>query len=156
MRIAAYCAGYEPEAGGGYTFESEVLEALLQVAGTKPGMDFVLLCPEANAKALGTHVAGSGLAVRAVTAGFADRLLQPFLRESAFVRAHWRRPSAIDRAAAGAGADLVWFLGAGVHYTNSPVCHGRLGPAASCDAVVSGDEREWHVGWPGARARLVS
>jgi glycosyltransferase involved in cell wall biosynthesis len=120
MRIAAYCAGYEPEAGGGYTFESEVLEALLLVAGGKSGMDFVLLCPEANAKALGAHVAGSALAVRAVPASFADRFLQPFLRESAFVRAHWRRPSAIDRAAAAAGADLVWFLGVGVHYTNLP------------------------------------
>ena len=64
MRIAAYCAGYEPTAGGGYTFESEVLEALLQIAGKKPGVDFVLLCPEANAKALGEHwIAGAGLDV---------------------------------------------------------------------------------------------
>ena len=96
MRIAAYCAGYEPEAGGGYTFETEVLEALLRVAGAKPGPDFVLLCPEANAEALSAHVAGSGVGVRPVRTGFAERLLQPFLRDSAFVRAHWRKPSAID------------------------------------------------------------
>ncbi len=120
MRIAAYCAGYEPEAGGGYTFETEVLEALLKVARNKPGLDFVLLCPEANAQALAARVAGSGVSVRAVRTGVTERLLQPFLRESAMVRAHWRRPSAIDRAAVEAGADLVWFLGAGVHYTNFP------------------------------------
>jgi len=120
MRVAAYCAGYEPEAGGGYTFETEVLEALLKVAGGKPGIEFVLLCPEANAQALGTRVTGSGLTVQPVRTGFAERRLQPFLRESAFVRAHWRRPGAIDRAAAAAGADLVWFLGAGVHNTNLP------------------------------------
>ncbi len=120
MRIAAYCAGYEPTAGGGYTFETEVLEALLKVGGGKSGIEFVLLCPEANAQALSTHVAGSGPRVQPVRTGFAERRLQPFLRESAIVRAHWRRPSAIDRAAAVAGADLVWFLGAGVHYTNLP------------------------------------
>ena len=108
-------------------------------AGGKPGIEFVLLCPEANAQALSTHVAGSGLTVQPVRTGyrraaataiparirFRARSLAQAERDRPGGRSSRRRPGVVPR---GRGS---------LH--QSPVCHGGLGPPAPRDAVVSGD-----------------
>jgi glycosyltransferase involved in cell wall biosynthesis len=120
MRIAAYVAGYEPEAGGGYTFESDVLEALIDVAAKQPSPGVCLICPARQAAVLSGRLRGTGIDVFAVKQGTLQRRLNTVLSESGFLRAHWRRRSALDRAVGAAGADVVWFLGAGVHVTDHP------------------------------------
>jgi glycosyltransferase involved in cell wall biosynthesis len=117
MKVGAYVAGYEPEAGGGHTFETEILDALAEAA-PRSRHTFALLAPGTAAKALGEHY--SALPAHAVRGGPLARWLGTLERESTFFRAHWRRPSGIDRAAAAAGVDLIWFLGAGVHRTDLP------------------------------------
>jgi glycosyltransferase involved in cell wall biosynthesis len=119
MRIAAYISGYQPEAGGGYTFETDILDALLDIAAQST-LDLVLLCPAPHAGALAQRLTGTGIAVHPVRFGLRDRLVELLLREFAFVRAHGKFRSPVDRAADAAAADLVWFLGAGVRVVDRP------------------------------------
>jgi glycosyltransferase involved in cell wall biosynthesis len=120
MRIAAYVAGYTPEAGGGYTFESDVLEALIGAVGEQPTSGISLLCPQQHSARLAARLQGTALEVFPVAMGPIGRRLEVLMSEAAVLRSHWRRPSAIDRAARKAGADMIWFLGAGVHLTDFP------------------------------------
>lgn len=113
MRIGAYVSGYRPEAGGGYTFETDILDALIAVVAQSLPLEFVLLCPVGQAEALASRVTDTGVTVHPIRSTLPDRLVEMLFRESAFVRAHIRWESPLDRAAAAVGADLVWFLGAG-------------------------------------------
>jgi glycosyltransferase involved in cell wall biosynthesis len=119
MKVGAYVAGYSPDAGGGYTFEREILDALAALA---PGARhrFAVLAPATAAEAIAAHLRPAGIAVRPVVEGVFGKWVAGLERESALFRAHWRRPSAIDRAASAANVDFVWFLGAGVRQTDLP------------------------------------
>ena len=81
MRIAAYVAGYEPEAGGGYTFESDVLAALINVAGKQPSPEVCLLCPARQVDALSGRLKGTGIDILSVTQGALERRLNILVSE---------------------------------------------------------------------------
>lgn len=119
MRVGAFVAGYTPESGGGHTFETDILEGLL-ASTRETSHRFCLLTASAAVKPLRRRLAGSGMEVFPVSSGVLDNWLTPLLRDSSFLRAHWRRPSPLDRAAIAAGVDLIWFLGAGAHLTDLP------------------------------------
>jgi glycosyltransferase involved in cell wall biosynthesis len=118
MHVAAVLAGFDPQSGGGHTFEREILGALREAAASSSHR-FTVLCPEPSAAALERDLAGSALGVAAVRRR-TGRIATAALREIESVRVHWNRPSDIDHAAAGVGAQFVWFLSAQPDRTDMP------------------------------------
>jgi glycosyltransferase involved in cell wall biosynthesis len=118
MHVAAVVAGFDPQSGGGHTFEREVLGALHQAAASSAHR-FTVLCPEASAAALAKELSGSALRVVAVPRR-TGRLAAMAFREIESVRAHWRRESDIDRVAVANGIEFVWFLSAQPDRTDIP------------------------------------
>jgi glycosyltransferase involved in cell wall biosynthesis len=118
MHVAAVVAGFDPQSGGGHTFEREILEALLDAAASSAHR-FTVLCPKASAAALSKELSGTALRVVAVPRR-TGRLAAMALREMESVRAHWRRPSDIDRVAVANGVEFVWFLSAHPDRTDIP------------------------------------
>lgn len=118
MHVAAVVAGFDPQAGGGHTFEREILEALRHAPASSQHQ-FTVLCPEASAAALERELSGSPLRVAGVQRR-TSRLAAAAFREIEFVRARWRRPSDIDRVAIAIGVDFVWFLSAQPDRTDIP------------------------------------
>lgn len=120
MKVAAFLSGYAPDSGGGYTFENDVLEGLLAAIKTGTQHTFSIICPPTAADAVAKRIAGLPIGVQPLTPGRLDRMMKPVFREQALVRAHVRRASPLDRAADAAGADFIWFLGAGAELTDKP------------------------------------
>jgi glycosyltransferase involved in cell wall biosynthesis len=118
MHVAAVVAGFDPQSGGGHTFEREILGALHHAAASSAHR-FTVLCPEASAAALTKELAGSDLPVVAVPRR-TGRLAAMVLREIESVRAHWGRQSDIDRVAIANGIEFVWFLSAQPDRTDVP------------------------------------
>jgi glycosyltransferase involved in cell wall biosynthesis len=117
MHVAAVVAGFDPQSGGGHTFEQEILEALRQAAASSAHR-FTVLCPEASSAALAAELSGS-LPVVGVPRR-TGRLTAMAFREIESIRAHWRRQSDIDRVAAANGIEFVWFLSAQPDRTDIP------------------------------------
>ena len=118
MHVAAVVAGFDPQSGGGHTFEREILAALRHAAASSAHR-FTVLCPEPSAATLERELSGSPLHVAAVPRR-TGRLAAAALREIEFLRAHWRRPSDIDRIATTIGIDFIWFLSAQPDRTDIP------------------------------------
>jgi glycosyltransferase involved in cell wall biosynthesis len=118
MHVGAVVAGFDPQSGGGHTFEREILGALHQAAASSAHR-FTVLCPEASAAALTKELLGSDLRVVAVPRR-TGRLAAMAIREIESVRAHWRRQSDIDRVAIANGIEFVWFLSAQPDRTDVP------------------------------------
>lgn len=118
MHVGAVIAGFDPQSGGGHTFEQEILEALKRAAGSSAHR-FTILCPASSEAALRTALSGSSLEVAAVPRR-TGRLTSMAFREIESVRAHWRRQSDIDRVAAACGVEFVWFLSAHPERTDIP------------------------------------
>ena len=118
MHVAAIVAGFDPQSGGGHTFEREILGALRPAAASSAHR-FTVLCPEASAAALTKELSGSALRVVGVPRR-TGRLAAMALREIESVRAHWRRQSDIDRVAVANGIEFVWFLSAQPDRTDIP------------------------------------
>jgi len=119
MKVAIYVGGVPADVGGGYTFETEVVEGFL-AAFSASHHKFTFLCPDKSVPGLTSWLQATGLGVRAVATGWIDRLIQPALNTSAFVRARWKRRSTLDVAADAVGADLIWFVASGSHLTDRP------------------------------------
>ncbi len=120
MKIAAYVAGYAPDAGGGYTFENDVLNGLLARLRSGDPHDFCIMCPASSEPSLRAHIAPFEIEVLPIPEGRLRSMGTALLRDSDFLRSHWRRPYALDRVADKGRVDFIWFLGAGVHLTNRP------------------------------------
>lgn len=118
MRVAVVVAQLDPKSGGGFTFEQEILHALKGVA-SQSRHEFTVLVPEQSVDSVAASLAGSGLSVRGVPRR-ENRITRIALRELEVARAHWRRPSDIDRVTAKLGADFVWFLSAAPDRTQLP------------------------------------
>lgn len=120
MKVGVYLTGYEPQSGGGYTFESDLLdELLLQANGAS--QQFCLLVPEAHATPKFLESIPSGIEVVKIRAKrFLGRLLTLLESESSIFRAHRKSLSPLDGAAKSAGVEFIWFLAAGNHQTDIP------------------------------------
>jgi len=120
MRVGVYIAGRSPEVGGGYTFENDVFRGLLELH-RKSRHAFTILCPTGAYNGLRREAESSGIVVSPVPEDSKlSRWGEALRRELAFVRAHWRRPTPLDRAAAAAEVDFLWFVSAGIHCTDLP------------------------------------
>ncbi len=118
MHVGAVVAGFDPQSGGGYTFEREILAAL-STRTLSSSHRFTILCPPSSEQALRAATAGTGLDVTPVARG-GNRVGAMLLREIEAVRAHWRHPSAIDKVAQARGIQFIWFLSAQPDRTDLP------------------------------------
>jgi glycosyltransferase involved in cell wall biosynthesis len=121
MKIAVYISGYSPEAGGGHTFEKEIFECLLH-RYQRYGHSFVVLSHPSPQRLLRQRLAGIPIESLAVSASRAEWIFQALSRGAAMRHRFGVRPSALDRAMAVAGADLLWFVAqpAGAQWTDYP------------------------------------
>jgi glycosyltransferase involved in cell wall biosynthesis len=153
MRVGIYVGSDQPEAGGGYTFEQDVLEGVVAAGASTPHR-FSVLCAPAAVSALGEGLAGTGIDVHPVAYRLVDRALARVLRYSAFARCNWRGTSPLDRVARATGIELLWFLGGSVHLTDLPYLavvwdlHHRITPwFPEVSARGVWDGRELAHGW---------
>ena len=117
MHVGAVIAGFDPQSGGGHTFEQEILWALKDAAPSS-AHHFTVLAPSASAESLKQVLSGS-LDVAAVPQ-HTGRVGSMLFREIEAVRAHWRRPSDLDRVARAQKIDFIWFISAHQQRTDLP------------------------------------
>ncbi|MBC7804131.1 MAG: glycosyltransferase family 4 protein [Candidatus Parcubacteria bacterium] len=113
MKVAAVFLGQGPTAGGGYTFQKEILNALAGAAKGS-GHEYCVLYPEDADAAIRDLISGSPIESAAYSApGLLERSCSALLREFPAANRLWSKPGFLDRAARGVSADIFWFLGAG-------------------------------------------
>jgi len=121
MKIGVYLTGYEPQSGGGYTFESDLFAELLLHVNSVGSERFCLIVPEENVTPKFLELLPPSLQVVKVrTKRFMGRFLALLASECSFYRAHSKSLSPLDRAAKSVGIDFIWFLAAGNHRTDIP------------------------------------
>jgi len=103
LRVGILLADFDPEAGGGFTFQKEVFEALLTV-GAQSLHTFVFLCPPGTAKKLPRQPLPNAEVI-------ALDLDSPAPRRALFRRSRPRGRSLDDQLHA-AGIEFVWQLSA--------------------------------------------
>lgn len=120
MHVGVFYSGHAPEAGGGYSFEAEVLRSLMEsMDGAKH--QFSIICPRRPSAAWANAIAASGMRVAQVPRpGVVGRVRDSLLRDSSLFRSKWRRPSQLDGVVRKLALDLIWFLGAGAHFVDAP------------------------------------
>jgi glycosyltransferase involved in cell wall biosynthesis len=121
MKIAVYVSGYQPETGGGYTFENDIFEALLRRRGNfRHG--FAVLSQPAAQEALARRIHDTSITVHAVSRSRLQWIFETATRALAQRHRFGRRPTALDRAMKEADADLLWFVAqpAGPQWTDYP------------------------------------
>ncbi len=110
MKIAVYMSGYQPETGGGHTFEREVFEALLR-RHNEYRHTFSVLSRSSSEAALHQRLDGLPISNHTVSVTAAEWLFQGVTRGMAQRHRFGSRASGLDRAMKQAGADLLWFVG---------------------------------------------
>lgn len=118
MNVGIFYSGPVPDAGGAYTFESDILEGFLRIRRESPNQ-FMLLCFPEVAAGLRNTVRGA-IAVHAIRAGWARRRIVSLLHTSDSLRARLPLRSWLDSAADEANVDLLWILGKGPCLTMRP------------------------------------
>ena len=114
MRVGIYLSGIAPQAGGGYTFQADILQALLAQAGDARH-EFFILC---DTEALRRQVEALGMPanVRSVSlgnAGIVDASWRALTLAVPVARRLWPWAGRIQRAVDQHGIDLVWFVAGG-------------------------------------------
>lgn len=114
MRIGIYLSGIAPQAGGGYTFQTDILQALLaQAADCRH--EFSLLCDTDDMR---RHVEHLGMPANMRCAslgnpGIMDAAWRALSLALPASRRIWPRAGRIQRAVARLGIDLLWFVAGG-------------------------------------------
>lgn len=120
MRVGVFFGGHAPEAGGGYSFEKEVLLALVESLG-EASHQFTLIWPHRPSDEVAQTAARRGMQVACLPQpAFISRAVETLLRDSALFRSKWRWPSRLDRVVRNFQLDLIWFLGPGTHFVDAP------------------------------------
>ena len=122
MNVGVVASGHLPDAGGGFTFENELLLHLVRRTGSSRHR-FTLVCEESSAqrisRVIGNTTTNLGL-ISYKSPNIFQRATSKFQRESAIFRAMWRKPSQLDQIAGRHGLDFFWFLGPGSYLVNAP------------------------------------
>lgn len=111
MRVGVYLSGYCPIAGGGYTFQTDLLEALLRVAGTSRH-SFSVLCATKEVLDFAQRLARpSNVTLRLVPkVGAVERLWKGLYRAEPVIRRVWPLLGSLQRIIEAEGVEFVWFL----------------------------------------------
>lgn len=116
MHVGVVLGDIEPQAGGGFTFVHDVVDAFLDLAGDSAHR-FTLLAPQAYADAMRGRKLADNVAVVAVRKPFVlDRPLSLLRHYWPVFGYFWRRLSRLEQQAASLGIDVIWLAG-GTHDT---------------------------------------
>ena len=116
MHVGVVLGDIEPQAGGGFTFVHDVVDAFLDLAGKSPHR-FTLLAPQAYVEAMrGRKLASNVSIATSRKASLLERPLSLLRHYSPLFAYFWRRASGLERQAASLGVDLIWLAG-GIHDT---------------------------------------
>jgi glycosyltransferase involved in cell wall biosynthesis len=108
MKVGVFLDEYIPEDGGGYTFQAEVLYALLRLAG-ESGHDFVLV--SSQTKELAEQIAGSPVELLSFNGpGFFEKIAAFLTRNWPNLHNRLRWESSLEKRLRREGIDFVWFL----------------------------------------------
>jgi glycosyltransferase involved in cell wall biosynthesis len=119
VRVGFFLQSLSPEAGGGYTFEEDALEALMRVRQESPHT-FVVLCNASTAQYLRTR-GPANLQIEVLPPATPyTRTRDAALRCVQALRATLYSTSPLDRIARKLALDFIWFAGSGAHFTNLP------------------------------------
>lgn len=122
MKVGVYVGDHSPDTGGGYSFQSDLLAALLRIAG-ESGHEFILLCGQAQAKATRDRIAVENVTVAGIPApSWFDRVQSMLHRDFAYLRMKWPRRGLLQREAERHGIEYMWFLGSDCHLLDMPYC----------------------------------
>lgn len=113
MNIGVVISGFPPEEGGGFTFEKEIFQSLVGLAG-ESRHKFTFLYPknipiDVKQLALTDQIQ----CVPYPSAGPFERIMRRFCLEFSLLRRLWKKPSVIERVGRYIGIDFLWFLGPG-------------------------------------------
>ena len=120
MNIGVVISGFSPDAGGGYTFEGDILRSLVSLAGESEHK-FTFLYPEkssVNIKSL--PVNDRNRYVPYHSAASFDRIMARLCLEFPLARRIWKKPCPIERVGRRIGIDFIWFLGPGAMQVDLP------------------------------------
>lgn len=116
MRVGVFLDDIRPEAGGGFTFVHDVVDAFKTIAH-QSHHEFVLYCPPDYARHLATQTLPDNVRVAAIaprgTIGRMISGIRHYLPISGFAL---RKPGALERHARRDGVQVMWFVG-GFHDT---------------------------------------
>jgi len=113
VKVAAVILGQGPSAGGGYTFQKELLNALAGSAADSRH-EFCLLYPQNADPAVRELILGAPIESDTYSApGLFERARAAAVREFPALNRIWNDPGYLDKAARKVSAELLWFLGAG-------------------------------------------
>jgi glycosyltransferase involved in cell wall biosynthesis len=116
MHVGVVLGDIEPQAGGGFTFVHDVVDAFLDLAAKSPHR-FTLLAPQAYVAAMrGRKLASNVSVTTSREASLLERPISLLRHYSPLFAYFWRRPSGLERQAASLGVDLIWLAG-GIHDT---------------------------------------
>lgn len=118
MRVGIFYSGGVPEAGGAYTFESDILNGFLDIF-RESSHQFTLLCFPKAALALRERV-GTTIPVHTIRATWLRRTIISLLHTSDSLRTRIPVRSWLDRTADEAKVDFIWILGKGPCLTERP------------------------------------
>lgn len=119
MRIAVVLSSPSADIGGGYTFETDLVQALFAIH-RESAHKFAIVCEPSAADALRTLASGTGVPVHPIKASRFRRKIASLLALSALARARWKGRTPIDEAADEFDAGVIWFPAAGVQFTHRP------------------------------------
>ena len=110
MRVGVYAGDFGPEEGGAHTFVSTVLEGFFDLAETS-AHEFTVFCEPGHERAIAARCASAGISAHALPRrGRIDLLLAEMRHYSPLAWALRNRPGRLQRAAAGCGIELMWFV----------------------------------------------
>ena len=113
MRVAVLIKGHPPESGGGHTFETDTLQALLQVAGKSRHRFIVVAEPQWIAR-LGKDGCPDNVELLATRRfGVPWQYWSTIEQELPFIRHLGLKFGKLSRSVISARADIAWFLSGG-------------------------------------------
>jgi glycosyltransferase involved in cell wall biosynthesis len=120
MKVGVYLGAQQPDAGGGYTFQADLLSAFIEIAAESRHQFVVLVAPQ-YADLTRSRFSAANVEVAALPApGFLDRVQSALQRDFAAVRQRWRRDGVLQRCARKRGLDFIWFLSSDCHLLETP------------------------------------
>jgi len=116
MKVGIVLGGFQPDAGGGYTFQKDIFEAFVSIAG-ECEHSFVVLCDSEYMKAYALkQIVSSNVEVHMVESyGWRDKALKVLRNDLVYSRLFKKHKGRLERAAINANIDCVWFPMGGVN-----------------------------------------
>lgn len=115
MRIGIFLGDFNPDAGGGFTFQDDLFRAFAKIS-EQSTHQFVVLGSATNLQDYVASVSdANNLQAAHVSVSWADTRLEALKTYSPLLRKLLHHPGPIERTANGLGLDCLWYVGGGAY-----------------------------------------